>query len=110
MDTEFRDDRRRGRIIIVLGVILAVVAGGAAFYLVNQANQQAGQQELQRVWADDALRAIPGRQAVVAEDVELRQVPLDPSNQNGIVTDPQQLVGRIPAVTILQGQLVTQNM
>ena len=110
MDMEFRDDRRRGKIIIALGLILAVVAGGAAFYLVSRANEQAGQQELQRVSAVVAIRAIPARQAIVAEDVEVREVPLDPTNQNGVVTDPTQVIGRIPAVTILQGQLVTQNM
>ncbi len=110
MELEFRDDRRRGRIIIAVGLILAVVAGGAAFYLVNQASQKAGQSELQKVPAVVAVRAIPARQAIVAEDVEVREVPLDPTNANGLVADPKDVIGRLPAVTILQGQLVTQNM
>ena len=91
-------------------MILAVVAGGAAFYLVNQANQQAGQATLQKTPIVVAVRAIPARQAIVAEDVAIRDVPLDPTNENGVVTDPAQVIGRIPAVTILQDQLVTQNM
>lgn len=110
MDMEFRDDRRRGRIIIALGLILAIVAGGAAFYLVNQANQQAGQQELRKVSVVVAAREIPSRQAIVAEDVQVREVPVDQTNANGIVTDPATVIGRIPAVTIFQGQLVTQNL
>ncbi len=110
MDTEFRDDRRRGRIIIGLGLILAVVAGGAAFYLVNQANQQAGQGELHKVSLVVAAREIPARQAIVAEDVAIREVPLDPTNENGIVTDVNQVIGRIPAVTIFANQPVTQNL
>jgi len=110
MDMEFRDDRRRGRIIIVLGLILAIVAGGAAFYLVNQANQQAGQQQLQKIAVVVAAREIPSRQAIVAEDVQVREVPLDQTNANGIVTDPATVIGRIPAVTIFQGQMVTQNL
>jgi Flp pilus assembly protein CpaB len=110
MEMEFRDDRKRGRIIIGIGLVLAIVAGGAAFYLVNQASQQAGQGDLQRVKAVVAVRAIPARQAIVAEDVEVRDIPLDPSNANGVVDDPAELIGRLPAVTILQGQLVTQNM
>lgn len=110
MDLEFRDDRRRGRVIIAFGLILAIVAGGAAFFLVNQAHEQAGQAQLQKVSAVVAVRAIPARQAIVAEDVEVREVPLDPTNANGVVTDPKTVIGRIPAVTILQGQLVTQNM
>jgi Flp pilus assembly protein CpaB len=110
MDLEFRDDRRRGKFIIVIGLILAVAAGGGAFFLVNQANQQAGQGDLQKVAIVVAARAIPARQAIVAEDVVVRDVPLDATNQNGVVTDPTQVIGRIPAVTILQDQPVTQNM
>ncbi len=110
IDLEFHDDRRRGKFIIVIGLVLAVVAGGAAFYLVNQANQQAGQGDLQKVAIVVAVRAIPARQAIVAEDVAVRDVPLDPTNENGVVTDPAQVIGRIPAVTILQNQPVTQNM
>jgi len=110
MDQEFRDEGRRGKIVIVLGVILAVVAGGAAFYLINQAQQQAGQANAQKVPAVVAIRVIPARQAITDADIELRQVPLDPTNASGVVSDPTQVVGRIPAVSILQGQLVTTNM
>lgn len=110
MDQEFRDDGRRGKVIIVIGLILAIVAGGGAFYFVNQAHETAGQDTLQRVSVVVAVRAIPARQAIVAEDVEVREVPLDPTNANGVVTDPTTVIGRLPAVTILQGQLVTQNM
>jgi Flp pilus assembly protein CpaB len=110
MDMEFRDDRRRGKFIIALGLILAVVAGGAAFYMVTQAQGQAGQSDLPKVAIVVAVRAIPARQAIVAEDVTVREVPLDPTNANGVVTDPNQVIGRIPAVSILQDQPVTQNM
>ncbi|MBA2381073.1 MAG: Flp pilus assembly protein CpaB, partial [Chloroflexi bacterium] len=94
----------------MVGLILAIVAGGGAFYFVNQATQNAGQADLQKVSVVVAIKAIPARQAIVAEDVEVRQVPLDPTNANGIVTDPLEVIGRLPAVTILQGQPVTLNM
>jgi Flp pilus assembly protein CpaB len=110
MDPEFRDNNRRSKVIIALGVILALVAGGAAFYLVNQAQQQAGKSSQQSVVAVVAVRAIPARQAIVAEDVTLRDVPLDDTNASGVATDVKDVIGRIPAVTILQGQLVTTNM
>lgn len=109
-DLEFHDNQRRGKFIIVIGVVLALVAGGAAFYLVNQAHQQAGQDQLQKVAIVVAVRAIPARQAIVADDVAIREVPLDPTNENGVVTDPAQVIGRIPAVAILQNQPVTENM
>lgn len=110
MELEYKDNGRRGKIVIVLGVILALVAGGAAFYFVNQAQQQAGQGELQKVALVVATRAIPARKPIEAADVTVRDVPLDPTNATGIVTDPAQVVGRIPAVTILEGQLVTTNL
>lgn len=110
MDPEFREGRRRQRAIIAVGVILALVAGGAAFYLMNQAQQQAAQAGTQKVLAVVAIRAIPARQAIVAEDVTTREVPLDDTNAAGVATEVGQVIGRIPAVTILQGQLVTTNM
>ena len=42
MEMEYRDPAKRGKFIIVLGVILALIAGGAAFYLINQAQTNAG--------------------------------------------------------------------
>lgn len=110
MDQEFRDDSRRGKFVIVLGVILAIVAGGAAFYLVNSAQQQAGQANAQRVPVVVAIAVIPAREVIEASDVEVRQVPLDPTNANGVISDPAQVIGRVPAVSILQGQLITINM
>lgn len=110
MELEFQDDRRRGRIVMGLGLVLAIVAGGAAYYAVNQAQLQSGQGDLQRVPAVVATTLIPARQAITDEQVELRQIPIDDTNLNGVVTDVSQVIGRIPAVTILQGQLVTTNM
>ena len=110
MELEYRDDRRRSRFVVVLGIVLALVAGGAAYFLVNQAQEQAGQASAPRVNAVVAIKVIPARQAITETDVELRQVPLDPTNANGVITDLTQVVGRIPAVSILQGQLVTTNM
>jgi pilus assembly protein CpaB len=110
VELEYKDNGRRGKIVIVLGVILALVAGGAAFYFVNQAQQQAGQGDLQKVALVVATRAIPARKPIEAADVTVRDVPLDPTNATGVVTDPAQVVGRVPAVTILEGQLVTTNL
>lgn len=110
MEMEYKDSNRRGRFIMVIGVILAVVAGGAAFFLVNQAQQQAGQAGLQKVAVVVAARTIPARKLIEASDVIVREVPIDPTNAQGIVSTPDKVIGRIPAVTILEGQLVTTNL
>lgn len=110
MEMEYKDSSRRGRFIMVIGVILAVVAGGAAFFLVNQAQQQAGQAGLQKVAVVVAARTIPARKLIEASDVIVREVPIDPTNAQGIVSTLDKVIGRIPAVTILEGQLVTTNL
>lgn len=96
--------------MIVLGVVLAVVAGGAAFFLINQAQQQAGQANAQKIPAVVAIAVIPAREVIEEADIEVRQIPIDPSNANGVISDPTLVIGRIPAVSILQGQVITTNM
>lgn len=110
MEMEYKDPSRRGRYIVIIGVILAVVAGGAAFYLISSAQQQAGQAGLQRVSVVVALQTIPARKLIEAADLEVREVPLDATNAQGIVSTPDKVIGRVPAVTILQGQMVTTNL
>lgn len=110
MEMEYKDPSRRGRYIVIIGVILAIVAGGAAFYLISTAQQQAGQAGLQRVSVVVALQTIPARKLIEATDLEVREVPLDPTNAVGIVSTPDKVIGRVPSVTILAGQMVTTNL
>lgn len=111
MEMEYKDPSKRGRWIVLLGVILAVAAGGAAFYLINNAQQQAGQSGLKMTQAVVAVRPIPARKPIEAEDVVLRSdIPLDGTNAAGVITDPAQVVGRILAVDVQPGQLVTTNL
>ncbi len=110
MELEYKDNSRRGKFVVVLGVVLAIVAGGAAYYVINQAQQQAGQGGVEKIAVVVAARAIPARKVIEAGDVTVAQVPIDPTNANGIVSDPAKVVGRVPAVTILEGQPVTTNL
>lgn len=110
MELEFHDDRRRGRIVMGLGLVLAIVAGAAAYFAVSQAQQQSGQDALQRVPAVVALTVLPARQPITADQVEVRQVPLDDTNLHGVAAEVELVVGRIPVVPILEGQLVTSNL
>ena len=110
MELEYKDNSRRGKVIIVLGVILALVAGGSAFMLVTNAQQQAGQQGLEKVPVVVARQPIAARKIIEEADVVVREVPLDPTNARGVTTSLDQVIGRVPAVTILEGQLVTTNL
>jgi Flp pilus assembly protein CpaB len=110
MEMEYKDPSRRGRWIVIIGVVLAVVAGGAAFYLINQAQQQAGQAGLQKVAVVVAAQTIPARKIIEAADVAVREIPLDDTNAQGIASTPDKVIGRVPAVAILQGQMVLTNL
>lgn len=110
MEMEYKDPSKRGRWIIVAGVVLALSAGAAAFFLINQAQQQAGQAGLQRTPAVVAARAIPPRKPIETADVLVRDVPIDDTNREGVIADPNLVVGRVLAVPVLAGQLVTTNL
>src|SRR5688572_23580260 len=98
MEMEYKDPSKRGKFIVLLGIVLALAAGGAAFFLINQAQQQAGQGSLQKVAVVVAARTIPARKPIEAGDVMVREVPLDPTNAQGIVSTPDRVIGRVLAV------------
>jgi Flp pilus assembly protein CpaB len=108
MEMEFNDNRSRGRFVIVMGLILAVVAGGAAFFLINQAQQQAARSSPTAAIVV-ATRQIPARKPIEASDVAVRDVPIDPTNAQGVFADPTKVIGLVPGVTILEGQPVYAN-
>jgi Flp pilus assembly protein CpaB len=110
MEMEYKDPSKRGRWIVLVGVVLAVVAGGAAFYLINQAQQQAGQGSLQKVAVVVATRQIPARKPVEPSDVTVREVPIDPTNAQGIITSPDAVIGHVLAVAVLPDQMITTNL
>lgn len=110
MEMEYKDPSRRGRWIVVIGVVLAVVAGGAAFFLINQAQQAAGQAGLQRVAVVVAAQTIPARKIIEQADLAIREIPLDDTNAQGIASTMDKVIGRVPAVPILQGQMVLTNL
>lgn len=108
-ELDFKDHGRRGKWIVVFGVILALVAGGGAFYLLSQAQQQATTTGVPTIKVVVATREIPPRKPIEEGDVALRDVAQDVTNASayGVIAD---VVGRISAVSIPTGQLVTRNL
>jgi Flp pilus assembly protein CpaB len=110
MEMEYKDSNRRGKVVIILGVVLAVVAGGAAFYLINQAQQSAGQGDLQKVKVVVAAQIIPARTPIQPGAVTVTEIVLDPATQVGIVTDAVSLTGKVLAIPVAIGQPIYSNM
>lgn len=108
MEMEFKDTERRRRILlIVIGVVLAGAAGWGAFMLAS--GGQGGRAPTVTEPVLVAARDIPARQAVSADDVTIRQVPIDEVldeayGESGLV------VGRLTAVPVYEDQQMTPNL
>lgn len=110
MEMEYKDNNRRGKFVIIVGVVLAIVAGGAAFYLINQAQQTASQGPAEKVKVVVAAQIIPARTPIQPAAIVLRELPLDPASQVGIIKDPAQLAGKVLAIPVAVGQPIYSNM
>jgi Flp pilus assembly protein CpaB len=108
MEMEFKDNSRRRTLVLVVGVLLALGAGAAAFMLSNQ-----GTKETEAVFPtrDIVVAAAPinARDTIDATMVSVRPVPIDDTNATAI-TDSSLVVGRIAAIPITQFQPITANM
>jgi len=110
MEMEYKDSSRRGKLIIALGIVLALVAGSAAFFLLNNASQSVNQGPVQKVTVVVAAKDIAARTPVVAGDVALREVALDAVTQVGVLTKPEDVIGKVLAVPVLAGQPIYGTM
>jgi Flp pilus assembly protein CpaB len=110
MELEYVPPRRRGRVIVLLGIILAGAAGIGAFVVVNNAQQAASNATVTRVAVVVAARNIPARKTIDQADLALREVAVDSIPAGGALADPAVAVGHIAAITILPGQAVTSTM
>ena len=110
MEFEYRDPKPRGRYVVLAGIVLAIIAGGAAYTIMTQMQQQAGLAGVPRSPVVVAAADIPGRKTITREDLTVRDVPIDETNASGIFTDPDKVVGLIAGTTILRGQPVFANM
>jgi Flp pilus assembly protein CpaB len=110
MEMEYKDNNRRGKFVIIVGVVLAVVAGATSFYLISQAQQNAGEGEAEKVSVVVAAQIIPARTPIQPGALTVVQIPLDPATQVGIVKDPAELAGKVLAIPVAIGQPIYTNM
>src|SRR3712207_3376506 len=98
MEMEFKDtERRRRLLLIVVGVVLAGAAGWGAFMLASGGGGGSARVITEPVLV--AARDIPARQAVTADDVTIRQVPIDEILEE-TYTEAGLVVGRLTAVPV----------
>ena len=96
MEMEFKDNSRRRTLVLVVGVLLALGAGAAAFMLSSQ-----GQDEPEEVFPTRQVVVagdfIPARENIGLDMVTLREVQLDDSNA-GAFTDVNEVAGSVAAI------------
>lgn len=106
MEMEFKDNRGRRRVAMVVGLALAVVAGGAAFTMGNGPTTTAEPLPTRSVLV--AAVDIPARTVIDSSYLTLREVPEDASNLNAM-TEPADVLGLTTGLTIFAGQVITPN-
>jgi Flp pilus assembly protein CpaB len=108
MEMEFKDSSRRRTLVLVVGVLLAIAAGAAAFMLSSQ-----GAETPEAVFPTRdvvvAAELIPARSTIDGLQLAIRPVPIDDTNAAAF-TDRAQVQNEIAAIDILQFQPITPNM
>jgi Flp pilus assembly protein CpaB len=108
MEMEFKDNSRRRTLVLVIGVLLALGAGAAAFMLSSQGTEE----PVDTIPVDQivvAAQPIAARDTIDAAWVTLREVPRDISNAAAFRTTDD-VVNRVAAISIVQNQPITENM
>ena len=109
MELEYSDkNSRRSKIYIAVGIIVALLVA-ATVYIALQAGGLTDQAEVETRQVVVAAAEIPGRKEIAESDLAMRSVPLDPVNATAFVTIDE-VLGRVAAVPIGAGQLVTPNL
>jgi hypothetical protein len=108
MEMEYKDTNRRGKLVIIVGVVLAVVAGATSFYLISQAQQNAGDGEVERSPSSSrpghpAYRRSSPRLWPCARSARCRHA-------GGHHHDPAKLAGKVLAIPVAIGQPIYANM
>jgi len=100
--------RLRGFLWLIAGVFVAALAGGVAFIALSRAT--ANRAEIAQVVAPEqnvvvATRLVGIRELVTADDVEVKQVPVD-TIPEGAATDVNTVIGKITLVELYAGEVV----
>lgn len=99
---------RRGRLLILLGLILALVTAGLAYFLLRGA-QPAPEEKVKTAQIVVAKQPINERQDVALEALGTEEWPLENIPENAL-RNPAQAAGKVAVVPIQEGQPVLSTM
>ncbi len=101
-------NRRRSKLYIGVGLVIALVAAGSVYLVIQQAGMgNRAQADMRDVVV--AVRDIPSRKPIEEGDVTVRSVVADSSNRTAY-TRIDEVLNRVSGVSIAAGQLITRNV
>lgn len=109
MEYEYSDrNSRRSKIYIAVGIVVALLVA-ATVYIALQASGLTREQDAEMRSVVVAMQDIPARKAIAEDDVSVRSVVADPTNESAL-TSLEDVLGRVSGTAISTGQLVTPNL
>lgn len=109
MELEYSDrNRTRSKVYIIFGTLAALIVAATVFVAL-QASGLSMPTEMPMRDVVVAATSLDARVPVAASDVAVRRVPADGTN-DAAYTSIDEVVGRIVAVPIIAGQLMTPNV
>jgi Flp pilus assembly protein CpaB len=109
MELKFKDPAiRRRRLIILIGIVMAITAGFVAFNMSRSGATPAAAEVPKRAVLV-AMVDIPARTVVQNDHVTVRQVP-DDLSLTLAYTEPSQVVGHVTTTQIMAGQPIYPNV
>lgn len=109
MELEYSDkNSKRSKVYIAVGVVMALMVAGIVFVALQASALIKGDDVTMREVVV-AARDIASRKPIEEGDVAMKAVVADSTNESAF-TRIDQVLGRVSGVTIVTGQMVTQNM
>lgn len=98
----------RGRILVLLGLILAVISAGLVFFmLATSSGEEAAPVETQPVVV--AIQPIPARSVIPPDAITVRDWPVE-LIPTGALTDTTSVANKLATTDIYQGQPIVRDM
>ncbi len=109
VELEYSDkNSKRSKVYLAFGLLMALMVAGIVFVAL-QASSLLPQDDVVMREVVVAARDIPGRKPIEEGDLVMRSVVADATNDTAM-TRIDEVLGRVSGVTILTGQMLTQNM
>jgi Flp pilus assembly protein CpaB len=109
VELEYSDkNSKRSKLYIAVGIFIALVVGGLVFVALQASGLTQRDETVMREVVV-AVRDIPSRKPIEEGDLGMATVAADATNDTAF-TRIDEVLGRVSGVSILTGQMVTQNM